>query len=518
MINFFPTPYPDEILYSILARYHIRSCNPGFKHSSLDLFGVLTNSSIILPSNITKLTANLPSNCLLTEEKIINDFTLFPIYAPFLDCRKAMLVNKNMKNGVNVQRKMGIKYGALKKNYLFYCSECLQQDLTHYGEGYWHRIHQVPGVFICPFHEVALKRSKLSVQDINDYQYLNVESEHLDIEEVYPMSVLVKKQLLNLSKNFYYLLNIKKGQFSLEQIQKCYLEQLKKVGLITPNGRIQQKKIQSLLLRHFEEETLQYLQLNIEDGVGYNASWMVRLWSDGAGSPVRHLLMMELLCGSVIEFFNQIKKIEDRQYVENKVILTNKKNVKTVSQNVNNDRRRFYREQWLDLQSKYPCYLRYQLREKSSNVYTWLYKNDKIWLNENSPERKLLRRTVNWENRDEGLIEEMKQVFNEWDEKTYQSRRSVKSVIKQLNKVSWFEKNAEKLPKSMAFLQAHVESVEDFQLRRAKQAIKILTTEKGMLKEWMVLRKANLPSNVSQRVRDFISVSCQAQSIAEYGN
>jgi hypothetical protein len=27
MLSFFPTPYPDEILYSVFARYHARSGN-----------------------------------------------------------------------------------------------------------------------------------------------------------------------------------------------------------------------------------------------------------------------------------------------------------------------------------------------------------------------------------------------------------------------------------------------------------------------------------------------------------
>lgn len=33
MISFFPMPYPDELWYSVICRYHIRSGNPSFKYS-----------------------------------------------------------------------------------------------------------------------------------------------------------------------------------------------------------------------------------------------------------------------------------------------------------------------------------------------------------------------------------------------------------------------------------------------------------------------------------------------------
>ena len=39
MISFFPMPYPDELWYSVICRYHIRSGNPSFKYSIRELYG-----------------------------------------------------------------------------------------------------------------------------------------------------------------------------------------------------------------------------------------------------------------------------------------------------------------------------------------------------------------------------------------------------------------------------------------------------------------------------------------------
>ena len=39
MISFFPTPYPDELWYSVICRYHIRSGNPCIKYTLNELYG-----------------------------------------------------------------------------------------------------------------------------------------------------------------------------------------------------------------------------------------------------------------------------------------------------------------------------------------------------------------------------------------------------------------------------------------------------------------------------------------------
>ena len=56
MISFFPKPYPDEILYSLLARYHIRSGNTSPKITLQELFNCRTTvATVDLPSNLTSL-------------------------------------------------------------------------------------------------------------------------------------------------------------------------------------------------------------------------------------------------------------------------------------------------------------------------------------------------------------------------------------------------------------------------------------------------------------------------------
>ena len=40
-----------------------------------------------------------------------------------------------------------------------------------YGETYWRRVHQAPGVFICPKHETVLEETMVSVKIQNQHEF-----------------------------------------------------------------------------------------------------------------------------------------------------------------------------------------------------------------------------------------------------------------------------------------------------------------------------------------------------------
>lgn len=41
----------------------------------------------------------------------------------------------------------------------YFCPRCVAEDITLYGMSYWHRKHQLPGVFVCSLHETVLQYS-----------------------------------------------------------------------------------------------------------------------------------------------------------------------------------------------------------------------------------------------------------------------------------------------------------------------------------------------------------------------
>jgi len=69
-VPFFPTLYPDELLYGGLARYHIWSQNISLKATVDDLLGSRSASAVIdLPNNLDKLCKQLSSETISHDDR-----------------------------------------------------------------------------------------------------------------------------------------------------------------------------------------------------------------------------------------------------------------------------------------------------------------------------------------------------------------------------------------------------------------------------------------------------------------
>uniref|UniRef100_UPI003FF07E62 TniQ family protein n=1 Tax=Gemmiger formicilis TaxID=745368 RepID=UPI003FF07E62 len=88
MIPFFPTPYPDELWYSVICRYHIRSGNPSVKYSIRELYGANhINVPVELCGALSPLLDALPTKD-LTAKDIIMQHTLYPYYTRFFSINR----------------------------------------------------------------------------------------------------------------------------------------------------------------------------------------------------------------------------------------------------------------------------------------------------------------------------------------------------------------------------------------------------------------------------------------------
>ena len=81
MLQYFPTPYPDELWYSILGRYHVRSGNPNSATTFRELFGEESVGGMgnFLPNcGIRRVAEKLPEG-VLDERDIALHHTLFEV-------------------------------------------------------------------------------------------------------------------------------------------------------------------------------------------------------------------------------------------------------------------------------------------------------------------------------------------------------------------------------------------------------------------------------------------------------
>lgn len=164
MIAFFPEVYPDELLYSQIARYHSRSGYARYVYTVSDIYqnGKLVHPNVDFVNKYTPDAMNwITKND--TWENIVFEHTMYPAYIRFLPKQRRIdAVNGILSCEGNWKNLMCIPL-INKPRYIRYCPECVKEDREKYGETYWHRAHQIPRIRVCPEHRCFLENSEIPV-------------------------------------------------------------------------------------------------------------------------------------------------------------------------------------------------------------------------------------------------------------------------------------------------------------------------------------------------------------------
>ena len=128
----FPTPYPGELWYSIIARYHKRSGNPFWYMSIQELFDGRTNSTLITGfypnESIIMVHDKFPN--VIDLRKAVLESTLLPYLMRFYPKEKKIQAFEDFINGVNTKPRL---YRYTKHDKLRYCPLCRQEEIEKYG-------------------------------------------------------------------------------------------------------------------------------------------------------------------------------------------------------------------------------------------------------------------------------------------------------------------------------------------------------------------------------------------------
>lgn len=306
MLTFFQRIYEDEIAYSIFARYDVLSGNPGFRHTSKELFGSeYINYNIYYPMRLDNFINQLPAEMGVISEDFIKKNTIFPLFKPFMAGTRAELVTNNMNYEFtrNLRDRMGINSGDIfNKNgdIIKICPLCFKEEVDIYGEAYAHRLHQIPGNFICEKHEAYLYEypiptNKNILFDINEINIKLLKSGEVEKN--------LKDFYLKLSHDIVYVLNGGYENYDKERIQTIYRNKLQEKGYLQ-SIRINQKLLMDDFVNYYPKEFL----IKLESDIDMNNSdcWLTNIATDKAEyiHPIRHLLFIRFLFGSARALLN----------------------------------------------------------------------------------------------------------------------------------------------------------------------------------------------------------------------
>lgn len=317
MIGCFPDPHPDELFYSACARFSARVKYPNKKEVLQELFGTTTYTAAVdLPSHLAKLVSTLPAGHRYTVDHFIDDHTLLPFYSPFLPHERVRQLREDMSGdgSLAIHKRAGIMASRIPTpERLRFCPVCAIEDKRQPGEAYWHRLHQLPGVLICPVHLVFLENSIARRDSARDFlQFVPAEDairtlpvQHLDLSD-HSHQILLK-----LARDASWLIKQSSPGSALNEIYNRYLRPLIDRGLATYTGSIHVRELLSEFGKYYPPELLRLLRCEFTGSDQVKTNWLLRLVRPPKHTqhPLYHLLLMQFLGCSVEEFFRLPTKL-----------------------------------------------------------------------------------------------------------------------------------------------------------------------------------------------------------------
>jgi hypothetical protein len=174
LYGFFPDPFEDELLYSVLARMWVMLGETSSQHLFRAAFGYTSRSRVdaTIPTNLTlfanRLAYGISGGC----DALIDRHTALPYLSRFMEPNTYWHVRDRMKGhdaSASLTRRLLQDNSRLWQGSLAFCPSCVVADIGDYGMPGFRRVHQMPGVFVCPRHETALRStlgSKMANYDL----------------------------------------------------------------------------------------------------------------------------------------------------------------------------------------------------------------------------------------------------------------------------------------------------------------------------------------------------------------
>ena len=317
MICVFPDPYPDELLYSVCARYKDQMQYPNSKTATNDFFGSGSVSAVVdLPNRLEYLVSSLPPGHLYTVDEFIDKNTMFPFYAPFLSSERARFVRDEMrKTGDNqVFERIGLQvYHFVRPLWLRFCPACVDVDKRRFRETYWHRVHQIPGVEVCPQHAALLEMSSAPFNNFrNPGEAISAESV-MKVKAIRSLDLSDRSHniLLNIARNAAWTLKHTEGLLGKDDLREHYYNHLLARGLAYYNGKVRASKLADQFIEHYSPQILKSLGCEIKNRY---SNWLLRLVHSGltgvSHPPIRHILLIIFLGCTTEEFFTPLEEFK----------------------------------------------------------------------------------------------------------------------------------------------------------------------------------------------------------------
>lgn len=468
-MNYVTHPYPGELIYSTVARFQRNMC---FNSSRVNLllfsspYNVNNRECGYSLINLDRLSTNM--GCGISGTQLIRDNTTYNYDTSFYRDDIKQKVESVYLNG-------GRPFKHFQHSTLRICPMCLQKDINIYGEPYFHVIHQLNGIYLCPYCHTPLINN--ISRDLFNYEYLDINEVGVVNFKVIQNHVEIAEMAREILENGFV--------FSYEETKYKLLYLLRERGAL--NGKTLSTDFINELIEAYQVDDCisDYYAINI-DKICKDITKTIIKEKYPTVNTITYLILIHCLIGNVSNF-NEIKlnmkSINPRPYKERTpdTILRHRSIVE-------------------DLINNGLVKTKAQLCKNYRSTYSCLICCDKDWLNSKFPP--VLRNEINYNSEyDEeicGIVED-----------TYQRLLSAGQKISKSN----LEKNPklrtqirvlDRLPISEAYVKTIIESTEQYDKRRIRKTINELIESGQNFTYFTIAKKAKVSMSRFEQLKSLV--------------
>lgn len=479
-----PVPYPDELLYSVIARYGVHA---GITSPKQLLDEVFQNRQIIasvaFQGHLSQISAHYQGNADLTPDKLLQRHTLFPLYAPFVHPDIAAQSKNELltdyRHSAEVQ--LGKAASTVKSpHYLRYCPLCVTTQIEQYGEPFWIRRWQLPGLSVCAEHGIQLINSPVMISESHRHQFIAL-SPHVLLHSI-PNQTHHKTALL--AEYAQQLLNSPEQYIHPLQWSYFYHYLAYQLGFVR-GKQVEHELIAQLVLGYWGSHTLGNFGLDINKAEDSN--WLKCLFRKHrkSFSYLQHLLVWQACYEQQLNIAYILSTAPSLPH-------TPYDDIPLYAEPVVVDQTR--RAKWQRAVAKFG--VKGARQNGFAYLYAWLYRHDNQWLmqfNQGSTKSTVAKTCrVDWSKRDKQYVKQLISLINKVETQLDLGRLTVTWLATHANIPLSQIKHVEKLPLCKLFFNKYCETVEEYQCRRIAVACIHCVAKHQILKAWRIERMAGL--------------------------
>lgn len=480
----FPLPYPNELIYSTIARHGVHSGIISPKELLHDVFGsTCIIATIDLSSHLNIIANFYPKPLQISPTFLLYKHTLFPLYAPFIgeEKRQQLITELTLSDKSFAHLSTGQVASRVKQpKFLRYCPACVEKQLEEYGECYWSRLWQVAGCECCVSHGQLLDTV---IQRHNKHR-------HAFYPATYRTLPLLPQERSNwreslIAKSLEELLSLApQASPEIEQWGIYYQRLAHSLGL-GKNSRVNHEKVKEQVLTFWGDKWLLEHNLQIENA---DCNWLLNAFRKHRKtfSYLEHLVVLHALLPTGWKFSDVIQRVKN-------VRDSCKKTPYSVHP-VTTIQTKEYRNEWLEVVQTIGT--KRARDEGYAATYAWLYRHDREWLLKINSKHELSHSNaserVDWNKRDRQLVRHLFKLLYKTENQLDAPRRTRNWFIYQCASPSTIEKKLHLLPLCSSFFQRYCEDVSEYQIRRITRTVSEAYHQDKSIKRWQILRYSGL--------------------------